>query len=152
MDLKPGRELDALVAEKVMGYTRRIVPKHSLPNTDIPGATFPREDGWLFTNSGGFDDYFMGHVNDMFVSQSRGFPETLGFVPPYSTDIAAAWGVVEKVGMGEIHEVLVGKSSTDVTDDYYCVIQFADRTVEVRAASAPHALCLAALKAVGGDQ
>ena len=112
--MKPGRELDALIAEKVMGYTKQLVPAHSLPNTDIPGATFPRQDSFLFVNSGGYPDYFAGHCNDMFVDSSRGFKQTLRDIPEYSSDIKAAWEVAQKIkDMDEDHKFIIHLSDSE---------------------------------------
>src|SRR5437763_10661229 len=63
-DVKPGRELDALVAERVMGWA-------------VERNTVDSEPIVMFSKPG----------------------EYYGPVPPYSTDIAAAWEVVEKLSM-----------------------------------------------------
>jgi hypothetical protein len=106
--VKAGRELDALVAEKVMGLQplRREVPPD-------PGA---------------FLD-----------------------LPHYSTDIAAAWEVVEKltgrrdkdIGFAlTVNPGTIGTSfsALDGTEHWH-----------VNASTAPLAICLAALKVVGVD-
>lgn len=109
------RELDALVAEKVMGWARLQ------PGND--------EIGWK-TGPGALD---------------------LSGLPEFSTDIAAAWEVVEEIrrrGLApEIALLAYGKawgvgfkswrSNTTLTPANFVH------------ASAPHAICLAALKAVG---
>ncbi|MEZ0208844.1 MAG: hypothetical protein ACAH17_01550, partial [Candidatus Paceibacterota bacterium] len=64
MNLQPGRELDALVAEKVMGI------KHIHYSDPVNGMIGRAPKG---------RDYMQ--------------------VPNYSTDIAAAWTVVQKVGL-----------------------------------------------------
>lgn len=61
--MKAGRELDALVAEKVMG--RNLTLEKELTEHEM----------WL----------------------SQLMPEIIIHIPHYSTDIAAAWEVVEKV-------------------------------------------------------
>lgn len=63
-ELKAGRDLDALIAEKVMGWTR--IPKE-------------RETLWQSPTAGSW-------------------PVTLARIPKYSTDIAAAWKVVNALG------------------------------------------------------
>jgi hypothetical protein len=101
----PGRELDALVAEKVMGISRRSLEL---------------------------------------------IPEEL---KPYSTDIGAAWDVVEHVRMklefyhfsfhtGDEFEVEFSR-----LDGRF--LQGEDTIAMGRAKTAPLAICLAALKAVG---
>ena len=105
MALKAGRELDALVAEKVMG---------------LPGAAV---GGWYN-------------------------PNLLDGPPPYSTDIAAAWEVVEKLLELGWH--------VDI-EDGWCVIVYggrdgkADSEMEV-GETAPEAICLAALEAVKASE
>lgn len=118
---EPGRELDALVAEKVMGNT--LAPG--------PGA--------------------MGIVVNI---------TELKRIPPYSTDIAAAWEVVEKIGEG----FTLGRSwekwvCTSVPGDMWgCYIDEPGRYEMLNdgdyfewADTAPHAICLAALKAIGHE-
>jgi hypothetical protein len=111
--VKEGRELDALVAEKVMGET-----------------VFP--------------DY--GEFN------ARG-------VKPYSTDIAAAWQVVEKLGLfsrgfkwREIETLGALLQHNPRTDRWAVIVRYYDGDADVAADNcdtAPHAICLAALKAIG---
>lgn len=114
--LPAGRELDALVAEKVMGERRLS------RNVDVGDG---REFRWKIHG------------------------ELLENPPAYSTDIAAAWEVVEKLGKrfnvfvdyptsGNVH-ANTGIMCDDFGHGHTC----AD------AATAPHAICLAALKAVG---
>ena len=68
-ELKPGRELDALIAEKVIGLDvqRDQVTRHWLADKKADDPV----------------DYFIGKTNDR--------------VPHYSTDIAVAWPVSEKL-------------------------------------------------------
>ena len=111
--MEPGRELDALVAEKVMGYRIFNPP--------------PIDDPW-----------------EVLPDNSRGRP-----VLAYSTDIAAAWEVLEKMRL-----LLPGQEIML----YYCdgwsvgalcqaagTIEIGDRFTDVESvATAPHAICLAA--------
>jgi len=131
-ELKPGRELDALIAEKV--FEARLV--YSAFADDIISCDFP--------------DRELGHH----------FPR----LPAYSTSIEAAWKVVEKV------------IELPQFNDRHCYFnikqhrtEFKEAEVEMRlfelrdgeellcgpyyvlGESAPHAICLAALKAVGYD-
>lgn len=122
-DLKPGRELDALVATKVMGWTlRRFWPVSDLRDDrskpceswTAPGGTYERQ------------------------------------LPAYSTDIAAAWEVVEKFEVVELIKgeefarcrIRVGKGhpAYEKGNDWV--------TDESDTSAIPHAICLAALKAV----
>lgn len=131
-DLPAGRELDALVAEKVFG---KVFP---------PNGRYLDEPGHLRYAGGvpGFNHL----VNDV--------------LPKYSTDIAAAWEVVERLtaewgwwdmefGWRTISEV--ERNEKGWTN--WCITLLGpDDDVEVffKAGSAAHAICLAALKAVNG--
>lgn len=105
---KPGRELDALVAEKVMGW-----------GPESPG-----------------------------VLQAKGFKQDP--YPPFSTSIADAWRVADKLyqlgwsltiemaNWSAVEVKLVDVSRDLIRDNVYIT----------EAESAPHAICLAALKVV----
>lgn len=111
--MKPGRELDVLVAEKVMG----------LADARVEGT--------------------LGAVYDF--TGAQGMPRK--HVPCYSTEIAAAWEVVEKLAMkGRKVEVVAyqSKIGSDIQANFRVTIG----TIE-EYGPAPHAICLAALKAVG---
>lgn len=72
-------------------------------------------------------------------------------VPPYSTDIAAAWQVLERMKENGWH-YYVGDTLTD--DHYARFHEFMDDDGDEGASSAPTAplaICLAALKACGVD-
>jgi hypothetical protein len=134
-DLKPSRELDALIAEKVMGWR----PMQSFP--------FKQEDWPAFCDLDGREIW-------------------QGDIPHFSTDIAAAWEVVEKIPMtiyapgapyadGEYCNH--GQDYDDEDDptgigpwaaeaDHPDKARLSDRVYGV---SGPHAICLAALRAVG---
>ena len=112
--MKPGRELDALIAEKVMGETVTW-------GGDPGGTIIP----WV------------------------GEPDGIqGECPPYSTDIAAAWAVVEKDdGWGFDWRLKRWAASSK---PWTCT---ADRITDsrrfyVEAVTAPLAICLVALRAV----
>lgn len=98
--MKPGRELDLLVAEKVMGYQ---LFDSELANEGLSNSL---------------------HVAD---------------IPKYSTDIAAALGVVEKMKDA-------GFSCGVFREKWVCLI---GNVSGPDCNTAPHAICLAALKAVG---
>ena len=99
--MQAGRELDALVAEKVMGWTA------------IKGDLGSMPDGRIYVE-----------------------------VPYYSTAIAAAWGVVEKCKYEVWIRCLHGSCEVRVVDCGHEITR-------VDADTAPLAICLAALKAVG---
>jgi len=115
-----GREMDAIIAEKVMGF--------EMSNLSLPA--YPKihlADGI----TGEIDPYYSKDC------------------PYYSTDIADAWGVVEKLGKsgfdvniewkGETR-VYSGTSEVAVIKGIYCVGH--------GVGTAPLAICRAALKAV----
>lgn len=119
--MKAGRELDALIAEKVMGW--KVVPgqyKHIVPpNAQLERSTFCE-----------------------YVTSSLSVPAMK--LPTYSTDIRAAWEIVEKLCPQEDEFQLkrFNKKEWDCNFSYFM-------ETSCQADTAPHAICLAALKAVG---
>ena len=115
-----GRELDARVATKVMGW-KEAWPKYAYDGTP---------SGVLF--GAGIDPH------------GCKIP-----LPHYSTDIAAAWEVVEKSRHGSHVEVAHGATSNaGKYARWRCKFGM---QVFAEADSAPLAICLAALKACGGE-
>lgn len=124
--MEAGRELDALVAEKVMGWR------------------------WISYNNNGFilvppDQH--SRMKPEYVFQDKAGSREHAGLPRYSTDIAAAWEVVEK-----LHEI----PGYEIIDIRLCSIGYAilapmgNHMKSVSTAeTAPLAICLAALKAVG---
>src|SRR4030042_5169505 len=92
LSLKAGRELDALVAEKVMGWVwMRLEPGHvwgdgSILKEDECRASLYRHDNLLA-------------VWGTLIPDDGKYPhgQPSASIPYYSTDIAAAWQVVEKL-------------------------------------------------------
>lgn len=141
MSLKAGRELDALVAEKVMGWQwwrmvaapdkRFLQPPERLPVTSGPSAMEPA-DG-----------------TETVIGQA--------YVAEFSTSIAAAWTVVEAFTSKGKHWLL-GTADYDgqcyiANHDSECLMcegwpDDAD-FISVAASTMPEAICLAALRAVG---
>lgn len=120
--MNSGRDLDALVAEKVMGWD---VSRDSLWQ-----EVYEQPDDFVET------------------SKERKLRRTL---QPYSTDIATAWDVVDK--MSEKGEwTLNGQERLGWTATFYASTGGMDAKVtrvEGTAETAAHSICLAALKAVG---
>jgi hypothetical protein len=123
-ELEAGGQLNALVAEKVMGWTGI--------NHDA-------------LNRGGWPPPYRP-------------PSMVGWqlVPEYSTDISAAWEVVEKVSSrNQDTIVVITRNSLDGKrmggeDAYFCTIEDVSDGIEeweTSADSAPLAICRAALKA-----
>ena len=118
MERKAGRELGVLVAAHAMGWSRS--------NDGLGGA-------WWYDERGNKTIYGGG---------SSGQSTYKEFRP--STDIAAAWEVVEK--FKEFQLWLEG-------DIFMAELKYADNMeYAVSADTAPLAICLAALKAVGYDE
>ena len=120
--MKAGRELDALIAEKVMGLTRH--------DESYVAEGVGKVLRFVWRDGCGTCVY----SGDM-------------FLPHYSTDIAAAWEVVEKADLWSLYGS-IGDGP------YRACIQFGDREGLMTADTAPLAICLAALKAKGvtGEQ
>lgn len=105
MSYEAGRELDALIAEKVMG-----IPEDS-PQMEFDGP------------------------------------------PAYSTDIASAWQVVEKLQAFNPFWNRAAFMDFDLspTDPKGWTCNFGDDNTREYADTVPHAICLAALKMVGHE-
>lgn len=97
--MNPGRELDALVAEKVLGWKR-----------------FPLDP-----------------------------PECL----EYSTDISAAWKVFEQFKLSQLVRAQLQRAFDEHVCHFWEYSNGDVRIHEGRSNSMPHAICLAALRAVG---
>jgi hypothetical protein len=81
-ELSAGRELDALVAEKVMGCKVRI--------------GFPIYENGVGMKLKGSNPYCECE-NKAHWTESRGESDLFSDIPNYSTDIAAAWAVLKKI-------------------------------------------------------
>ena len=132
--MTPGRELDALVAEKVMGLT------HEAPVCNGYSCLEEMHDSGCSVGMANF--HYPAH---------------------YSTDISAAWQVVEKMrGASKIGKipcdlvVWVGSANAkwfceifDLSPTGYVGYDGPLIEAKCEGITAPHAICLAALKAVG---
>jgi len=112
-ELKPGLELDALVAEKVMEWHKPTEEEWKAAFTVIPLTLWQ------------YQQLTLEH---------------------YSTDIAAAWKVVEHFDFTDVHVIW-----QDTTCQWSCRIGKDEfRSPDASSdESAAHAICLAALEAVG---
>jgi hypothetical protein len=115
-----GRELDALIAGKIMGWLD--VKKQSIANA------------------------FGQHVMDDYVGlPAAGAPQPV-LVPRYSTMIQEAWKVADKL-RGEVQFVaVISGTGPQGAQPWICKINREGSFMEERADSAPLAICLAALK------
>ena len=127
--MKAGRELDALIAEKVMGW-----------------AATHEDELYIWFNDG------VPGPPKRFCSDIDYYRENPFFWSP-STQIADAWLVVEKLReMGAW--ISLGAKDGAFNWDFRGIIreeQDDERRFIAHAATAPLAICLAALKAVEGD-
>jgi hypothetical protein len=112
-------ELDALVAEKVMG---------------LNVGRDPRDKRYVVFRDG----------NDLPVKEWDS-------LPPYSTDISASWAVVEKMRTHSLPEDPAAVFVVEVDKDGFWAGWRWHEMVYTgyKAKTAPHAICLAALKAAG---
>lgn len=123
--MKPGRELDALVAEKVMGWKWDVSP-----NTGRRVLEGPSSSG----------------EKALLAIQNPN--RHIGGLPKYSTDIAPAWEVVEKIKSLTFYNgeqwctrepwLSFGRHLSDEEDGFAINLWFVN----------PRTICLAALKAI----
>jgi len=152
LEMKAGREFDALVAELVMGWEWLQRPNEEAGSVVIRKALFGPEpwvrfnfnpEQWVPAQESAprfydWDECCGLRENDGHINTFR--------LPPYSTDIAAAWTVVEKLiertPEEDIHiEHLHGEWAVDC---FYSV-HFGGWDECVLAETAPLAICRAAL-------
>lgn len=142
MTMEAGRELDALIAEKVMD----LVPC----------------EAWEYINFGSAGGPALVNANCIHGQGRRCYPTTeigggvslqgIGGPPHYSTDIAAAWEIVEKFGHYKVNTFpgeIPGQPPTirvELTRFHPEAFGYAD------ADTVPLAICRAALKALGVRQ
>jgi hypothetical protein len=158
-ELKAGRELDALIAEKVMGL--RVVGR-------AKAETFECKDDYLIIAEGGDEPVFLSQGRCMCEDDEGlpGFPASeelhlfghlrycLDVVLHYSTDIAAAWQVIEKIRLG--NSMMIDVSCGNGRLGWRCYIRVFekradghDREAFETANTAPLAICRAILRAIG---
>lgn len=115
-DMEPGKELDALIAEKIMGWKFRKPTHGSCCTCQRCGR-----------------DY-----------------DTCNNAPcDFSADLAAAWSVVEKVNdnANDVVIEVAGDGIIEVVMGWFDMEGWS-HFQKAKGKSAPHAICLAALKAV----
>jgi len=133
-DLKPGPELDAEIARVVMGWKKtEHYLEEGICHSNFRSRAWDTGDGGLIAEE---------------------------YIPKYSTDIAAAWEVVERIAQIDPKcdvQIELVQDSMALPDKWFCSlmdhddknVKFANPNAEAASAiSAPHAICLAALKAV----
>lgn len=147
MSLEPGRELDALIAEKVMGLKEVKTADEYFDIQNFRAGDFFGKK--YFCSVKLWNETFSGHRPG----------RTICVVSGYSTDIAAAWSVIDELKNKRIQR----DSYTDILTavhvhfegDIFEVV-FIDQNHNTWAVSKqktlPHAICVAALKALGLDE
>jgi hypothetical protein len=95
--LVPGREMDALVAEKVMGWTGRktVYQWFDRKRHEYPLIIFAIGGEGM----GSYETFVDGEGNKI----QYGNPHKVFFTPNYSTDIAAAWEIIRKLNKKDIY-------------------------------------------------
>ena len=83
MELRPGEELDELVAVRVMGFMAMMESQKMVVD---------------------------GEEKEVFWMDAEGNPS---LIPPYSTDMGEAWKVVERLTVRRVGKSSCGKSGTD---------------------------------------
>jgi hypothetical protein len=150
--MKAGRELDALIAEKVMGWKPRQ-SKHGYWNLDGPnGEHFTDIDRRDYTAQ---YDKETGQK----VQQAPWWEYFWDEIPFYSTNIADAWEVVEKLGRWRGFDFMLVMPNPEQTFHlhtyeagwYEATNDGPERRVVSDADTAPLAICIAALKAVSQE-
>lgn len=161
-ELEPGRELDAIIAEKVMGlsvgwarfkYWHPHVAETKLDDpywslTAFPGIGLEQEKYTPQKNSDG--KLIKSILADDF--QEFGYLPTGQRILKFSTEISAAWNVVEKM----YEKLGYHFCLSSYNGNKYWTAQFNKFELDVEthgigsidAPTAPHAICLAALKAI----
>lgn len=122
------REIDALVAEKVMG----LIPCDKWTPINLGSAGGPA----LLKNCQHDNCYPATRLNDW-----------VGGCPEYSTDIAAAWQVVERFTQKWKYVFKLQNHYSFNFDTYEATLNGYGGSAN----TAPMAICLAALKAVGHE-
>ena len=146
--MQAGRELDALIAEKVMGWKPYFIISY---NILYP----PGRQGYCDAHPVLFKpfnpDRPYEYDSEHFYDSSQG-GLTQPIVPPYSTQIADAWLVVEKIrkddpfGIGPRFAEEIAIMFDANQDDYYADVYNVLMNLNAEA------ICLAALKAVGYEE
>lgn len=132
------REIDRLIAEKVFNWEWR----QREYNRRVFGENPPTYYVWW--------DKDIDNVPALCLTEKTNY--NTDYTPPFSTDISVAWQVVEK--MAETWpDVSISKSRWTQNAGYYeCLFEKTeDDRFFTEANTAPMAICLAALLAVGVD-
>lgn len=126
LEMKPGRELDAMVAEKVIGL-----------------ECYPSHKAWMQSGMPHIQ-YWSGAVQYP-AYWNEAHEEALS-VPDYSTDICAVWEVVDKL------KICITPQSIGAPEEYAYMVEYenepAVKRIQIFSSTAPEAICKVALSAV----
>ena len=158
--IQAGRDLDCAVASEVFGAP--LLPRDRFdPNRAVyymtAGDTFERDGERVYTTDAMFSFDLIGDVPDpAFFSAFPDAPNQSKAVavPPYSTDIKAAWEVVEALRARGIFADVAsfeGNYSCDLFRSYARGL-YESLGCNSEAETAPLAICRAALKAVSSKE
>lgn len=134
-DISAGRELDALIAEHVMGWIYSDAWKQLVP---FGHADPPLWSEWEWDIDKA--EFTKHPVNMMSGVSYRGDKP---YIPEYSTDIAKAWEVVEKMGSYKIETMHHANGTKHRVSFWNGMMGF-----PVEAETAPLAICRSALLAM----
>ncbi len=119
--MEPGRELDKLIAEKVMGWKRTKLSYQLHINFDT------------LTVHPGVKDHFLLEPPEFFETPEDGSDRKHTEPPTYSTNLVAAWEVVSKLApiVGDFHEadgffILKYADSADHTTGKNCPAEWTE--------------------------
>ena len=129
--MEPGKELDALIAKKVMGVT----PKRIAIATNDGGKSSAATEGGIFSESD-IKQWVKDHP-----LYELGYWE---YYAHYSTDLGSAWQVVEKFYWVSLGRGKGGVWACEFRE--YEKLELTKRGLSPMVGTAPHAICLAALK------
>lgn len=137
------RELDALIAEKVMGWRRFDMLEIESDSNDPLAFSKTNKHVVLMPPSFNIEDAKPPTGASLYEACSWKLPD-VPIVPHYSTDIAAAWKVVDKM-LNEGHDFTLDSGRNRDSGEIFhsCRINDVDLTYSN---TAPLAICLAALK------
>jgi len=135
LNMPAGREMDALIAERVMGQIDFSHPDIVY----LEGATEDGQDGW--------SGYYCPRCG---AGETAAVPE-VKCTRHYSTDIAAAFAILDKLLSAGLNWQVSTADMAGLQERYYCTITDfrAFRNYGAFADTAPLAICRAALLAVG---
>lgn len=127
--MRPGQELDILIAKKVMKLS---VGSETFTNKNW---TAPHTHTYYSIGKPSWHD----NQGEMYLSNP---------LPNYSTDITAAWEIINKLPYLVTLTTNNPYHPTTPETEWFCSFQ---EEYEAEGESAAHAICLAALKAIGEE-